>query len=782
MDRPEKSLDRTHVLSPDGEWALWRPFVLRAPGFPASGVSRLTSPAAAALADKLTENGADSETARAGYKDAFAAEMIRLTGELRAIALSPAFQSAMTWQNHHAVHSGLAPFLRRRPEVDGRNGKYRTHELMLAKYWQRYCVKNDTIGFFGPIGWGRFDPARPHSDPRVGPGLVAQSEVYFETWAVDRLAAKVDTAGQVRRWLAPRIPPFVQIDGRQAMLPGVRPMPLTTAELVVLRCCDGSTPAWRIATATAGGGDDTPSSADEVYSVLDRLVRRRLLVWKLELPMSLRPERDLRRVLAVIGDEAVTGPALAELDRLEAARETVRLAADQPADLEKALDELDATFHLITGASPNRNAGKAYGGRTLVYLDALRDADPVIGRDVLDALQPIGLLLRSIRWLTFQVGERLRAALGRLVDRYVAENGRPPTLAWLWTHAMPLIHGEEGGLVDEVSDELYRRWEVVLECPPDASRVDRTSTGLAQRLTAQFAAPRPGWPAARYSSPDVMISAPDGDALRRGEFELVLGEFHVAINSLRSLALVDRHPHPEDLYDCLRAENRAPRLHPVLAKDSSGRLSVRTHPGLIRDDDFLVALFDQTADPTRPRMLHAASLMVEQAGDQLYVAEPTGHRFDVLEAFAEMLMNVVIDRFGILPRRPHAPRVTIDKLVVARESWRFDPGQIAFAAEPDEALRFARARRWRSESHLPGRVFVSVSASQKPIYLDFDSPLYVNVVAKAIRVRATAGRPDEDWVRMTEVVPALDRLWLTDREGSRFTSELRLALVDLAGL
>jgi hypothetical protein len=32
----------------------------------------------------------------------------------------------------------------------------RRREEVIASYWQRYCSKNDTIGFFGPLGWGGF--------------------------------------------------------------------------------------------------------------------------------------------------------------------------------------------------------------------------------------------------------------------------------------------------------------------------------------------------------------------------------------------------------------------------------------------------------------------------------------------------------------------------------------------------------------------------------------------------------------------------------------------------
>jgi hypothetical protein len=61
---------------------------------------------------------------------------------------------------------------------------------VIAGYWQRYCAKNDTIGFFGPLGWGRFADAGSAIDVRAG-ALQAERVVHLETWAVEALARAV---------------------------------------------------------------------------------------------------------------------------------------------------------------------------------------------------------------------------------------------------------------------------------------------------------------------------------------------------------------------------------------------------------------------------------------------------------------------------------------------------------------------------------------------------------------------------------------------------------------
>lgn len=74
---------------------------------------------------------------------------------------------------------------------------------------------------------------------------------------------------------------------------------------------------------------------------------------------------------------------------------------------------------------------------------------------------------------------------------------------------------------------------------------------------------------------------------------------------------------------------------------------------------------------------------------------------------------------------------------------------------------------------LPRRVFVKVPEEPKPVYVDFESLLFVEIFAKLAR-KATA-------VLVSEMIPGLEELWLTDAEGNHYTSELRLVAVDPVG-
>ncbi len=253
---------------------------------------------------------------------------------------------------------------------------------------------------------------------------------------------------------------------------------------------------------------------------------------------------------------------------------------------------------------------------------------------------------------------------------------------------------------------------------------------------------------------------------------LVLGELHTACNTQRSNCFVTQHPDRTELLESIDADFPEPLIFPVLPKYSPPRLSIRTHPALIRDTDFLVEFGYHTAPADRPRLVRSRDVVVAERDGEVVVRLPTGECFPVLEVFGEVLMDAVIDQVRLFGERDRVPRVTVDRMVLCRQTWRLPPAEVPFATVKDEAARYLAARAWRRELGLPERAFVKADG-EKPVFVDFTSPVYVNLLAKAVRRTSTP-------VTVVEMVPDTDELWLTDRLGRRYTAELRLVAVDHA--
>jgi len=750
------------------DWRWWRQVLVRGAGFPADGVLRLADEGLAVKADSLVDADRGSEAWRA-FGEEFAEACVRLAVELQSIASRDDFLRAVAWQNHPLMDRAIRPFLRWDPATDNRTKPHRQKEQLIASYWQRYCVKNDTIGFFGPSGWGTLgDCARTRFAP--GDRVIRSSAVFFEVWTIDRLAEVIEEIPGMREWLMPRRLSFIRLDGTALVEPAGRRVMLCAEHAGVLRWCDGTTRAHDIALRA---NLDLPV----VLEILQHLQERRWISWRLELPISPWPERDLRRFLDGVGEEKARRQALEWLDSLEAARDQVRDSASAGA-LAVALTSMDELFGRITGAAPVRNEGRTYGGRTLAYHDSARDIDIVLGDDLVAAARPLRLLSRAARWYCWRVGAEAREALRDLYARVVAKHGQPVDLATIWSASLRALYRSIEASMTQLDQEFTKKWAAIIAVSPDTREVCYHHDDLLPLVDEAFAAPGPGWAGARYFCPDVMVSAADLNALHGGDFTLVLGEVHMAINTMGSNSLVTQHPDEADLLACVDEDFPEPRLLLVLPKEGPLGLTVRTHPALIRDRDILVEVNHHTMAADRPMLVLSRDVEVVETGSTVLARLPGGEEFELLDLFAEMLTAMVVNRFQLFADWPHTPRVTIDQLVISRESWRFNPAGLDFAAEKDEAARFVRTRAWAAALGIPRQVFVKSSAEVKPVYVDFTSPVYVNTLAKMIRQANADERLPDKTISIVEMLPAHDGLWLADREGNRYTSELRFTWVD----
>lgn len=755
-----------------GEWALWPHVVLRAPGFPAAGVGILREEAIAAAADTVAAAPPEAEDWLA-YRAAFEDAQRRVAVRLQEVAALSRFQEAIAWQNHRVFDTAIRPLLKWRAEVDTRPSDHRQHEQLVASYWQRYCVKNDTIGFFGPVGWGRCRRGGG-TTVRHGAALVESREVFFEIWTIDALAAALEQLPGMRQWIPPRRVPFVRVAGCTVMMPPLKPVDIGPIAAWLLEEMDGVRPFVALAGEAVKAGVAPTEAA--VYEELEALCARRWCVWRLEVPIDPRPELWLRRFVSGVGDPSLVAAGCGALDTFEEGRNAVRTAGSDAAALRTALQRLDSTFGEITGLDASRHHGRTYGGRTLLYHDSRRAVDFDLGDDVIEALEPVELIFQSARWFTHRTSEILRSAFVE-VYRKAAQRDTAVDLSTFWFECMPLLHGKAGQeAVHAARRELQRRWAEILHIPEHERHMRYSSAELEPRVREHFDVAHPGWSGARYLSPDVMIAADSVEAIRSGDFEIILGELHLAINSFRHQCFVTQHPRVEELFNCMDGDFPEPRLLPVLPKENPPRLTIRTHPALTRPEDYLVALSYQTADPARPRLLMSSGLTVEERDGAILVR--AGDRtYDALDVLSELMMNLIIDEFDMIGDAPHTPRLIVDRVVIVRETWRVDATELPFCFHHDEPRRFVEMRAWQRELGLPSRVFVKSPLEAKPFYVDFESPICSSILAKAVRrlERMEVGRAT---VRFTEMLPDLRQLWLADGEGRHYCSELRFAAVD----
>ena len=693
---------------------------------------------------------------------------------LRAAAQDKRFLEAVTWQNRRAFGRGIDAML-----CDPSPSWRRKKENLVASYLQRYCTKNDSIGFFGPIGWARISTGAHNFSVRPGQSLLSSREVYFECWTIDALCERLSQDATLRPWMRPRRLPSVRLFDSMLHLPFKPPVQLTSEQALVLSACNGETTAREIALRLLATPAGTLYSEQQVYGQLELLEAQNLIVWQVEVEDETHPEQRLRELLEGVEDETARARALELLDQIEQAKAKIARSAGDAEQLASALEQLDVLFERETGKEATRKGGQMYAGRTLVYEDCRRDVEVEIGTEVLEGLsEPLGLLLESARWMAWKIGEEYRGALHEIYLSLVRKSGSTVVdIEPLWLQAEPLLIGSERRLLDKVRGAFQQKWSEVVSLNPDARSVQYSSAELRGRVAVTFAAPRTEWSAARYHSPDVMIAAESVDAIRRGQYCFVLGELHVATNTMSAAPLVSQHPSPEDLFQAIAVDLPRPRVVPVLPKNAP--VPRRAAPVLCSPEDFLLAFGDGAPGIPPARLLPTSALVVEASGPDLFVrTRDHQHRFDIIEFFGSVLAGTIIDQFKLFERMDHTPRVSIDRLVVQRESWSIPAAEMAFAFERHESDRFLEARRFQQQYQMPRQVFCKVPVEMKPVYLDFNSATYVRLLAKLIR-RSVEEDGEGARVTVTEMLPGIEEVWLPDSEGNHYTSEFRFVALDL---
>ena len=829
------------VALPDPAWGLWQWVGLRGAGFPVAQVLQIASQACAESTDRFLERKAQTEhlyqevlealsrePKEVGWQLAKVARRLKegktseslppeasaeTSASFRAFQLAHStreqawsdlqtlydqatahlgqvlvetardkrFREAVLWQDREAVRTGIDLFLRQATETGHASKKQRQHGQLIAKYLQRYAAKNDTIGFFGPVGWARWQRSGPPLEARPGATLLATRTTYLESWCLDALGEVFARDPMLLPWAVPRPMPFLFLDGTALHIPFVaRPVSLSPAQAAVFAACDGERTAREIAQALLSMPSSGLTSESDVFAVLEHLRATRRIFWTFEVSAEeWYPEHALRQQIERVGNLSARQTALEALNRLEEASAAVAGAAGDADCLDRALEHLEETFTDLTGKAANRAEGKTYAGRTLVYEDCRRDIEVNLGPALLEELgRPLALLLTSARWLTYRAAKLYQAAFQEAYEELARKANSPKVpFAAFWSWIQPVLPMDPAqSPIRKLEAELQERWASILAVPEGQRSVHYASEHLRSLVEEVFAAPHPGWPSACYHSPDIMVAATSQKAVQSGDYQLVLGELHVGLNTLDGIIFVPQHPDPTALLRAADADLPGPRVTPAFSKLTLP--AKRTHSALLLPTDLRFIYGVDTCGIPSAQALRPGSLIVEEIAGRLIARTRDGRQqFDLLEVLDGLLPSQVGDSFKPFPSKTHLPRLTIDRLVICRESWHFAPAELTFAFSKDALERYVGARQWAKSYGIPRFLFARTPVERKPYYIDLDSPLFVEMLAKIIR-QTQAAAIENGLIALTEMLPSPEQAWLPDADGHRYTSELRIVAVD----
>jgi hypothetical protein len=785
---------------PRPAYRLGRQFVMRMAGFPAEWLERTASPELTALLDRLLD--AEERLDRAGRallgrligapevagrerKRIARGEAVDLPPRWSTTAEAAAFAAAREAQRRAlgALEAGypaaiesarrqlhdlvadprfrevlllsVPSLFRRAPREAGqplpqRNSDARHQEHTWMSYLQRIVTKNDTISFFGPTAWGRVDPSAPEAIAgRLEEGL-AERAVFVEHWVCTGLAARVEADPGAREFLRPELCDDVVLEATGAVRVG-------SGEAVVL-----STAERELAGRCSAGRRVRELGA---IAEIESLVQKKVLTLELRVPYSAKPIAFLRREISGWPECAERTRYLAAVDELEALRGRFEAASSLEAR-RTVLERLEALLGEL-GVSTQRASRGLYASRMPLSEDCRRRTGPLVlggalAEQATARLEAFYALWRDLAALFAHRASRSLRAVHQAFGR--PRVPLPAFLAACARQELPYLLHSGCGMNVELDAEIQEAWSKQLGERWTQAQVDLTEADLGF-IRERFSPP----PMKAFDSPapDFQIAARSEEAIRRGDFQLVLGEIHPDFSPWAQCffafcpdvpSLVEDYRsrcHPPGFMiggawdGMVHTLNRAPELTGGWTSAGSARAEGVRH-------------------------LRSAEVAVEMTEDDLVAVDAEGRVLGSLLYHWPMAFNT--HRLELLGTGSHSPRLRVGGVVVQRESWVVESDELLDAALKRVGPRALLALRGlRRRLGLPEEVFVRPvlpirllqHKDSKPVFADFRNPFLLEILASTFRGYRR--------VRVAEAFPASQDFWLRDADG-RYSCELRTVL------
>jgi hypothetical protein len=288
---------------------------------------------------------------------------------------------------------------------------------------------------------------------------------------------------------------------------------------------------------------------------------------------------------------------------------------------------------------------------------------------------------------------------------------------------------------------------------------------IVEQARARFYDFGPAWPISFFHSADLQIAAADVDAVERGDYLVVIGDYHPGTNPLGQGLFSYRHPDRQRFLETWGSDVGTPTIYPLPPRVPQVPLTARLMPAATLPGDIIVV-------PPMPHVRARQGSRVVSVADLLVDgATITDHEgsFRAPLHYLFWLPMFVATVFGYepFPGVEHMERITVGRTVYRRESWRISVGDCPI--DPGAVVGWAR------DHGMPRRVFVSMPDERKPTYLDVESTVLASIFCRQIRRRADSA---EQLVAVSEMLPRPEDCWL-ELDGEGYTSELRIAAVDL---
>nr|WP_145485822.1 MULTISPECIES: lantibiotic dehydratase [Streptomyces] len=669
----------------------------------------------------------------------------------------------------------------------GSDGHVKRMTDLLAMYLQRVTTKNETHSHFGPLAVARTAPATAGISWSTGP---LRRIAFLSHWAGEAIAEAFSGRPEHFETVRPRRRPLAfsqdsrirlyAFETRTGMPDDWRFVEVTAEtfdndQMWLWDLCEGERTVAQLRAAwTRRGGTPSQRTFDEV---LHELVSNGWLTARWEIPVG-----------AADPLQTLTGhlkEGTAELAVAQWFADALRQFADGPVEDRAALlSSLKKKFEEITGTAANRSQGLHYSDRSVLYEEAYspvrnmtlgHDVENLISRE-LSVVYDLTLLAPRLR-----IRREQEILHGWMKERFGL--GNPVALQHFYAgffEDKPQLARQ----CEEVDRDIATLDHEITTVLLAGTTGDQHETVVDRGQLEELLARHPATPPA-LCNPDVMLAAPDADALANGDFLAVVGDCHAVREALthssfasmmqaeapdlldeiyaRYQSLLDED---EVLIDLSRAhpdKTAAQLTYPCPDLEVQG-LSPKDRGAVLQPHQLYVVATAERLELRAQGMEGRLKLLAPLAGGPSIRQDPLSPF-----AFPRHFGGVGIRSIG----HDHLPRIRCGRVVLHRERWRISANALrgwSPGGRPakGDAAEFAAARRLRRDLDLPRHGFLKIPGEPKPVYVDWESPLIVRQIFRLAR------RSDSP-LEFSEMLPSPEQLWL-EIDGERHTSELRCAV------
>lgn len=648
------------------------------------------------------------------------------TEKLRSVVERPEVAEAVLLSNPDAYRNMLRPMLSHDGPLTSRRRRARRQ---LYTYVQRFCAKNETVSFFGPMAYGTV-LSGGSIDLRTD--QPRRRRVFLSHWAGRALSRAIARDSRI-------LPDLVfhrTLAGDISPLPDSTDRAVAAAARAVFRQLDSLGSTLRsVARAT-----ELPAT-DVARALRVLLASGAVDVGLGHGPYDLEPLRTLRGQLLALPPTPSREAWLNRVDALESCRDALETGA--PDDKEQLIAALENAFTAATGEPARRAAGATYADRAVFFEESSSPFALQVGSDLVKQWQErlCGLLEACVahgQATQRSAAAAVRAALGEVgrtdLDDYAAR-----ATATFTTPGSTFVVGH---------------------APP--YRADNWQTEISA-LQQQAA----GTDGDRYALIDLCVKAPDADGLRDGELVVARVHHHLLVRSW----LATMHPDP-DRFAADADEWVAEQEGRLVGFDFG-----RRNKGYYRFPGREVAMRAASwTDSYHPGLLRPGDLTVATDDDGIRLLDPVGESVTAylpLNDFAKYAPFAALSH----PQVAHPvfaanheasgelPEIHVNGVVCQRARWSLDTRQLD---RPTPDARFLELRRIARRT---GQRFLYCRSARerKPYLVDLASPLAADLVAHIAR--------GNDTLMAEAMSPDSSELWLRDEQGQRYTCELRMQVI-----